>query len=192
MRKLILITALALGTTAARADNPLGFYLGAAVGQGSDTLEWLDEGTFHADSALGWKAMVGLRPISFLGCEADYIDYGSARSSAPGVSLHIRTDVAALYAVGYLPIPLPYFDVFAKAGWARTRTTGDVQLDFGGGFDADHTGSDFAYGAGMQWKHQSLAFRVEFERTSWHDNPVPYDTSSGHPTLWSFGITWTF
>jgi len=187
VRKLILITALALGTTAARADNLLGFYLGAAVGSGSNTVESVHGYTWDADRGLGFKAMVGLRPISFLGVEADYIDYGSSCNcvASSGESLHSRTDAAALYAVGYLPIPLPFLDIFAKAGWARIHVTGDSRAtDVRGSYvvdQVDHTESNLAYGAGIQWKSHSLAFRLEYERTSWDDIPAPWLISNGTP-----------
>ena len=196
----LFVLTVALSTTRAGASdfNALGFYLGAAVGLGSSTVESIDGSTYwQADSAVGFKAMAGLRPLSFLGAEADYIYYGSSCTcvDSSGIKLHTRTDAAALYAVGYLPIPLPFLDIFAKAGWARIHATGDErENDPTGSYvvNVDHTDSNLAYGAGIQWKSQSLAFRVEYERTSWESTPVPLDTSKGHPTFWSFGITWTF
>jgi opacity protein-like surface antigen len=186
------VLAIALGMTRADASdfNPLGFYLGSAVGQGRDTVENVNGFQLsQSESATGWKAMVGLRPLSFLGGEVEYIDFGSSSTNANLLNLHTRADAAALYAVGYLPIPLPFLDIFGKVGWARTHTTSTGTLSCTpplqciSSLDADRTDSDFAYGAGIQVKVQSLAFRAEYERT---------DTSLGHPTLLSFGITWTF
>lgn len=183
----------ALGTTRADASdfNPLGFYVGAAVGQGRDTVESVNGVQLPqaAASATGWKAMVGLRPISFLGGEIEYIDFGSSSTNANLLNLHARADAVALYAIGYLPIPLPFLDIFGKAGWARTHTSASGALSCPPpalcitALNEDRTESDFAYGAGIQAKYQSLAFRAEYERT---------DTNMGHPNLLSFGITWTF
>jgi opacity protein-like surface antigen len=190
------ILAIALGTTQTEASdlNPLGFYLGGAVGQGRDTVDSLENISFvppfQAASTTGWKAIVGARPISFLGGELEYVDFGSSSANAYLLNLsRIHADAATLYAVGYLPIPIPFLDVFGKAGLARTKTTYSGTLSCVPpalcilGVNADRTETDFAYGAGVQAKFQALAFRAEYERT---------DTSVGHPSLLSFGVTWTF
>lgn len=102
---------------------------------------------------------------------------------------HTHASAAALYAVGYLPIPVRFLDIFAKVGAVRTHTTYSGELctplcgsQFGVSLSADRTESDFAYGPGVQARSHSLAFRAEYERT---------DTTLGHPALLSFGVTWT-
>jgi hypothetical protein len=63
------------------AEDPLGLYVGAALGQSEVRV---DESVFggapgfdaHRDA---WKLLVGLRPISLLGAELDYMDFGHAR-----------------------------------------------------------------------------------------------------------------
>lgn len=156
-----------------------------------DSLEDISGGpAFQAESTTGWKAMVGMRPVSFLGGELEYVDFGSSRANAYLLNLsHTHADAVALYAVGYLPIPVPFLDIFGKAGLARTQTTYSGALSCAppalciAAVSADRSETDFAYGAGVQAKFQSLAFRAEYERT---------DTSIGHPSLLSFGVTWTF
>ena len=188
------ILAVTFGSTCAVASefNPLGFYAGAAVGQGRDTIEsvgdihFLESQTVHAT---GWKAMLGLRPIHVLGAEVEYIDFGSSNTHQDLLNLSTRANGGAVYALGYLPIPLPFLDVFGKVGWARTRTAASGSLSCAPpalcivGINGTSTDSDLAYGGGMQARFQSLAFRAEYERTS---------TSFGHPDLLSFGMTWTF
>jgi hypothetical protein len=188
-----ILAATLFSTCAVASDiNPLGFYLGAAVGQGRDTIEKVDNIGFAQSEvarATGWKALVGLRPIRFLGAEVEYIDFGSSNTHEGLVNLSTRADAGAIYALGYLPIPLPFLDIFGKAGWARTHTTASVSVSCAPpalcivGGNANSTDSDFAYGAGVQARFKSVAFRAEYERTS---------TSVGHPDLLSFGITWTF
>jgi opacity protein-like surface antigen len=197
MNRAVCFSGLAVGLCMAQAEasdsNPLGFYLGAAIGQARDTVDTLEGFSgvqpFQAEGATGWKAMMGVRPISFLGAEVEYVDFGSSSAHAYLLNLSpTRADAVAAYAVGYLPIPVPFLDFFGKAGWARTHTTYSGTLTCAppalciGLVNADVTESDFAYGAGIQANFHSLAFRAEYERT---------DTSIGHPSLLSFGITWT-
>jgi hypothetical protein len=91
--------------------------------------------------------------------------------------------------MGYLPIPVPFLDIFAKAGWMHTHTTASGVAFCAPpalcvlSFNQDRAYSDFACGAGVQAKLQALAFRAEYARA---------DTSIGHPSLLSVGITWTF
>jgi opacity protein-like surface antigen len=190
------VIAVALGVTQTDASdfNPFGFYLGGAIGQGRDTVDSLQNISggppFQSESAMGWKAMVGVRPVSFVGGEVEYIDFGSSSANAYLLNLpHTRADATALYAVGYLPIPVPFLDIFGKAGLAHTQTTYMGTLSCPppalciAAVSAERTESDLAYGAGVQTKFQSLAFRAEYERT---------DTSIGRPSLLSFGVTWTF
>jgi opacity protein-like surface antigen len=192
--------AIPLGTSCAFASdlNPLGFYVGAAVGRANDA--YTAFGVSDA-SDTGWKVMTGLRPLPILGAELEYVDFGSASFSTAfggplggGFSGTERAHATGLFAVGYLPIPTPFLDIFAKVGGERTHTTADGTAFCGGPVGVptcalaelvhvNQTESDFAYGAGAQLKLQSWALRAEYERT---------DTAIGHPKLLSFGITWTF
>lgn len=62
-----LLTLMSL-PVAASEFNPLGFYVGGAVGQARDTYS-----AFGAIDATrtGWKALVGIKPIAFLGGEIE-------------------------------------------------------------------------------------------------------------------------
>lgn len=192
--------ATVLAATAAQASdlNPLNYYLGASVGQASDTYTALDS---HVDHDTGWKVVGGLRPLPFLGGEVEYIDFGNTRffprgvsSLAPGGSGNATASAGALFALLYLPLP-PVLDLFAKVGGERVHTTatgtsGCVPSEPGAptclvlaNFHISDTESDFAYGAGVQAHLLALALRAEYERT---------DTSWGHPALLSVGVTYTF
>jgi len=119
MRRLIMLTVLALGATAARAESSL-FYLGAGVTHSSLT----------ANNS--WKAFAGVRPLNWLAVEADYIDLGSQTANSFGNtftdSIHLRYKAFAGYAVGFAPIPVPYLDVFGKVGLARWTASGGDTL----------------------------------------------------------------
>lgn len=201
-----LIGAVALGASAAAwADNPLGLYVGFGAGIGNVQNDHVDynpfafPGTYH-DHDAAWKVLGGLRPISLVGAELEYIDFGNAGGNSglygdaylTSVSAHPKA--AVLYALGYLPLPLPFIDVYGKLGVARLETnntyltacaaaaTGDTSCPVTQSrFDQQNT--KLAYGAGVQAKFQDFAFRGEYERIS---------STYGDPSALMVSVTWTF
>lgn len=201
-----LVGALALGLSAvARADNPLGLYVGAGVGAsiiGNNYSSYnpTGYGGSFQDHDAAWKVIAGVRPISFVGGELEYIDFGNAGGSSGvysgtydyAVSAHPKATV--LYGMGYLPIPLPLLDVYGKLGLAHLQvnnsyafTPGCVPSPFTSCSSLvsrfDHEFNDFAYGVGVQAKFQDFAFRGEYERIS---------SSAGDPSAFMLSVTWTF
>jgi hypothetical protein len=186
------------------ADNPLGLYVGAGVGESQigNHNDYYDAygygGGFH-DHDAAWKVLVGLRPLPFVGAELEYIDFGNAGGNDGyyssyydyGVSAHPKATV--LYGLGYLPLPLPFLDVYGKLGVARLQTdnsyfynvpctsstSGVCSVE--SRFDQQNT--KFAYGAGVQAKWQDFALRGEYERIS---------SSYGDPNTVMVSLTWTF
>jgi hypothetical protein len=120
MRRLLLVMVLALGANAARADDGF-FYAGGGISK--DKLSGItNQGTNFADiDSTSWKVFAGFRPLSVFAIEADYLDLGSADSST-----HTDAKAFAGYAVGFLPIPVPYLDVFGKAGLSRVKLNGSA------------------------------------------------------------------
>jgi len=207
--------AFAQGATSAGASdlNPLGFYFGGAVGQ-SDVRANEDAG-FGAPQGTpvvplgfderhaGWKLAVGMRPISPLGVELAYVDFGhpAALGNFDGNSTGLRTPINAhpkaleLSGLAYLPLPLPLVDVYAKAGIARLQNEVNAEVvcffNLGGcpptrafgPFALNETSARFAYGAGMQVRLLPFLLRVEYERIS---------ASGGDPDLISIGFAWAF
>lgn len=204
----IVLTALCATCASGRvlADDPLGFYLGGAVGEShvrsnksivGDTDYEYDFDARHA----AWKIAAGIRPISPLGLELEYIHFGNpsapVRSGFGGLSAANQRAVA-LFGVAYLPNPVPFLDVYGKLGVARLRTTSTetppaplcpvgVDCFFGPlgppSFDIADSTTNFAFGAGVQYRISGLAVRGEYERL----------TGSGFgPDLLSVGVTWTF
>lgn len=181
MRKLLPLTVLALAaaTTAQAADN--GFYLGAGVTQAQ--VDGIFGSQLDIDNT-AWKLIAGFRPIDLLAVEANYMDLGSESRSFGGglASASVDAKAFAAYAVGFLPLPLPLLDVYAKAGLARW----DLQGNASGAVltSVDDNGTEFAWGAGAQVSFGSLAARLEYEN-------FDIQNTDG-ADLYTLGVTWTF
>jgi len=183
-----------MSAAAASDFNPLGFYIGGAVGQARDTYTAFG---ISDETRTGWKAMAGLKSIPFLGAEVEYVDFGNSKVSAPigygplsgGFSGTAHATAGGIFGVGYLPISPPYLSVYAKAGVERVHTTASGVAPCAppalciSAWNVNQTASDFTYGGGVQVQLKWLALRAEYERTN---------SNVGHPNLLSLGITWTF
>ena len=186
-------------STRALADDPLGFYIGAGVGYAtvrSDDPAYGLPGYFD-DHQTAWKVIGGIRPLPIVGAEIEYIDfghpdhgYGGNGFATYGLDSHPRA--AALFGVGYLPLPVPFFDVFAKAGIARLQTdvttftcapSSTCTAANQGFFRQNQTDNRFAYGVGVQSKAWGFAFRAEYERIS---------SQFGDPDALTVSATWSF
>ena len=196
------LVAMTLPINRARADDALGFHVGGAIGR-SDVRANQEFGS----SPLGfdehhnaWKILAGLRPLSLVGAELEYVNFGhpGALLSAPGALVGVQADAqakgTAAFGVIYAPIPVPLIDVFAKAGVARIQTTvnaGVVCTGLGScppilpiaPLASNQTNTRFAYGAGVQVKLAAFGIRAEYERIS---------MSGGDPDLLSLGVIWNF
>jgi hypothetical protein len=168
MRKLLLVIVLALGAGAAQADNGM-LYVGA--GLTNDNLRDIAATNSNLNST-NWKVWAGFRPISLFAVEADYMDLGSQDVNAlvPGqgpVTTHISYKSFAGYAVGYVPIPVPYLDVFGKVGLARWTSSGSTFSSTPAGlFSLSDNGTQFAWGVGGQVHVGNFGGRLEYENFS--------------------------
>jgi Outer membrane protein beta-barrel domain len=197
------VTACA-ASTAALADNPAGLYVGAGVGYSTIRSDDPSYGLpgYYNDHQTAWKVIAGVRPIPFVGAEFEYIDFGRPNglngyynSAYYGLDSHPRAP--ALFAVGYLPLPIPFFDIYAKAGVARLQTdvTTTVTSTCPNGaycpagqplaysYRHDETADKAAYGVGVQSKYWGVSFRAEYERIS---------STYGDPDALTVSATWTF
>jgi Outer membrane protein beta-barrel domain len=193
----------ALGASApANADNPLGLYIGAGVGTSNvgDNNNNYYYGGYH-DHDAAWKALVGIRPLPIVGAEAEYIDFGSAHGNNGYYNSYYNYDSSShpkatvLYGLGYLPLPLPFIDVYGKLGVAHLQTdvTSNVCSTVTSGpgglsctptsYRIDQSNDKFAYGAGVQAKFEDFAFRAEYERIN---------SEYGDPSAFMVSATWTF
>jgi opacity protein-like surface antigen len=178
---------------AARAADLLGLYAGGAVGQAdvnsrqSFNTESLDFDVHHD----AWKVMLGVRPISLVGAEIEYVDFGQPHMNTGLGITSVEDKAAILSGMLYVPLPVPYFDVFAKLGLARLENDVTAHLPLAcpvgfpscGLFQLNRTDTQLAYGGGAQIKIKSLSVRVEYQRIQ---------SSSGTPELFSLGLTWSF
>jgi hypothetical protein len=166
MRTLLLVTALALGASAAQAENGL-FYLGAGIS--SNKLGGFTNSgvSFPEINGTSWKAFAGFRPISWFAVEADYLDLGSktvegactdcCMAACRGITQSDAQAFAA-YALGFLPIPVPFLDIYGKAGLARSKLNTNES-----GLATSNRGTEFAWGVGVQAHISLVGARLEYE-----------------------------
>jgi hypothetical protein len=159
MRRLLLVMVLALGAGAAQADTGL-LYVGAGISR--DSLKDITATNSDLDST-SWKVLAGFRPISLFAVEGDYIDLGSQTTNFLSVSTHVQYKAFAAYAVGFAPLPVPYLDVFGKAGLARWTSSGSSISPPTGFFSLSDNGTQFAWGAGAQLHFGNVGGRLEYE-----------------------------
>ena len=185
--------------SAALADDDIaGLYAGGSVGvsdvrsQGYANVDYYGFDQQHA----AWKVFGGIHPIQPLGLELDYINFGHPSTGAnySYTQANVDAKAAALFAMGYLPVPLPFLDVFGKAGISRlyqdttayyptSCVEGHSCAQYFGTYHQEVWTTAFAYGAGVQAKFGSIAVRAEYERIS---------GNSGEPDIYSLGASWSF
>ncbi len=166
-------TALTLACATAPAFSvDKGVYLGAALGQTESGLR--DSNFNFKDRDQGYKLIAGIRVLGLLAVELNYVDLGT--SSVGGAQA--KTKAADGFAMVFLPIPL--VDVYGKLGYVSWKT--DASSPTLASFRT--TGSDLAYGAGVQVHFGSLSARLEYEAFDARE--------AAKPTMLSLGATYTF
>jgi opacity protein-like surface antigen len=181
----------------ALAEDLLGLYLGGAIGQSHVEAKvtacscdiFPEIGTENIDKEqLAFKAMLGMRPISWVGAEIEYIDFGKSTGEAFGYPANASLKGVAAFGVLYLPVPI--VDVYVKAGVARLQ--GSMNYSYCSPCACDlclnsvqqnRTNTSGAAAVGTQYKFGSWAVRAEYER---------FNAAGGNPSMVSAGITWTF
>jgi len=216
MPALVFMLVVMLAAIPARAFDPLGFYIGGAVGQGSIEANNLTSpsavsslvptlGDLKANHS-AYQLMVGARPIPMFGIEIAYIDLGhSSRALIQSVgtcALPCATAAAdvgikgpAAFAVYYLPIPI--VDVYVKAGLSRLQTdvkatvtlTGPTLLCALSAPNCEFTQSNSNSKANFA---AGLGAQLKFGPGAVRAEYQRFSTSSGNPGLFDVGLTWTF
>jgi hypothetical protein len=185
----------------AQAADPFGFHVGGGVVRAtmkgttpeerSGSTVYQPEGHFEANDT-SWKALVGIRPVPWLGAELQYADLGSS-SEGRVRPVHLEQRAIGAFALLYAPIPLPAVELYAKAGYARMdgRLSSPVVPGIAclavvpnvwpcwSGIDRDLDGDALAAGAGAQLTLGSWAIRGEYER---------YSLSGPDPRSWSLTL----
>ena len=115
---------------AALADNPPDFTLGAGVGYStvsSDDPAYGYPG-YYNDHQDAWKVIVGRPPDPLRRRRGRVHRFRPAEQPLTATTTTTSTDcdshprAACLFGVGYLPLPMPFLDVYGKAGVARLQT----------------------------------------------------------------------
>jgi hypothetical protein len=171
-----------LRASIAQADSGL-FYFGVGITSNhvsSVGVQGFDN-YFPSINSTSWQVFAGIRPIRLFAAEVAYLDLGSRANvfNTPGsceftgCSVSWKSDAKAFagYALGFLPIPLPYLDVYGKAGLARyklNRTITNYTDYDGGGTPLSSSAypdnsTVFAWGAGIQAHFGILGGRLEYE-----------------------------
>ncbi len=154
-----------------------GFYLGGGLGQSESGLR--AGNVNYSDNDLGYKLIAGFRALKILAVEANYVDLGNTSSGA----VEAKTKALDVFAVGFLPLPV--IDIYGKLGVVYWKTDAHSPSSVGySGFSLNHSGSDLAYGAGVQMHFGALAARLEYEG---------FDVQQAStPSFLSIGLTYTF
>ena len=161
MRRALFAAVLAAAAGAAHADGLV--YLGAGVAANKVS----DVASINTDlNTTSWKVLAGVRPINSFAVEGNYLDLGSktVSSGSTGGNAHVEYKAFAAYAVGFLPLPLPFLDLFGKAGLARWDSSGSNATSPGGSlFSLSDNGTEFAWGVGAQAHFGNIGGRLEYE-----------------------------
>ncbi len=173
------------------ADN--GFYLGAGATQTDYGFSNPGGAQPFDNQTSGYKLIAGWRPLDKFGVEATYVDHGDARLPSGVVctqfittpcpsSTRLTAKTLSAFAIGYLDLPL--VDLFMKAGVNSWKFDGQSTGGFVPVFRVNESGTDFAFGAGVQVRFGSLGARLEYERLDF--------IQSEHLDTVSLSLTYTF
>lgn len=184
----VILVLAALPSGYAVAADLVGLYAGGSVGEAQVEANAPTAGDFKKNHS-AFKVMVGLRPISPVGAELAYIDFGHPSGSIGRLPGDVAMKGVTAFGVLYLSVPV--VDFFVKAGLARLQSTVNGSVNFCPPlpcpafslFSLSRTNTSFAAGAGAQLKFGSWALRAEAER---------FNAAGGNPGLASLGLTWTF
>ena len=140
-----------------------------------------------ADFAVSYRSLLyRFRQSLRTGTPALIVDSYGASSKQSAISA---------FAIGYLPLPVPFLDLYAKLGIADLHSDNQVtwapydcpasepSICLAHTVSDNRSNADLAYGAGVQAKFGPFAMRAEYERIN---------ARGGNPDLLSVGASWTF
>ena len=167
----------------AYAGAETGFYLGASAADASSDVEYTHSGAgfvSYDDDAAAYKVFLGYNfgaiPLVNLAIEASYVDFGTVKGTALGASTKTKAD--GVNAFGLLGFNLGPVSLFAKAGAISWDAESTVQSS-----TLKTSGTDPAYGVGLQLQFGSFGIRTEFE---------VFDLDTVEIGLASLGLSYTF
>jgi hypothetical protein len=179
------MTASSLGLAAlpalAQDEVPHGIYAGAAVGSaGVAYKDELGDTKFDFDANdVGYKFILGWRPLNWLAFEGNYVDLGSVNDKVGGTNVETKVNGWSASALG--TVPLGNADLYARVGginWNADVNAPNI------GIKKSDSGWDLAYGVGARYRFQKAALNAEYER---------YDVSNWDKVdMISLGFTYSF
>lgn len=177
-------SVLPVSGAALAADN--GFYIGGGITQtsfdtSSDFVQDAPDDFSLDDDDNGYKLIAGIRPLDWLAIEANYVDFGSVAAGDDTLGGEFELTGLDAFAVGF--ISLPFIDLYGKLGAIRWDADARVSIA-GADFSDSESGTDIAYGAGVQARLGSLAGRLEYERFEVDD--------TDEVAMITLGLTYTF
>lgn len=166
------------------ADN--GFYLGGGVTRtsldtSSDFVQNAPDDFDINDDDNGFKIIAGIRPFDSFAVEANYVDFGGVSRGDDALGGEYELKGYDAFAVGFLSVP--FVDIFGKAGAIRWDADSRVTIA-GADFTDSSSGTDLAWGAGVQARLGSLSGRLEYERFEVDD--------TDEVAMITLGLTYTF
>lgn len=185
MRPVSLGCAVLLLSAGAAQAADSGLYVGAGLTRTSvDTsFEFVEDAPeFNLDDDdNGYKIVAGMRALDWLAVEANYVDFGSITAGDDTFGGEYELTGFDAFAMGFLSAP--FVDVYGKVGAIRWDADGRVRAG-GVDFSDSESGTDFAWGAGVQARLGSLAGRLEYERFEVDD--------TDEVAMITLGVTYTF
>jgi len=180
----ISVLLLCLPLRAARADDLIGVYIGAGIGESRLEATVPDFGG-TIQNHFSYEAVMGVRPISLLGAELQYVNLGQPSTSEDSYDpIGVKMQGAAAYGLLYLPL-VPIVDIYLKAGLSRLQSTvSNGFAPFGpAAFAFDRANTSATGGLGVQYKFGSVAMRGDY---------AFFNAAGGHQNVFTAGFTWTF
>jgi hypothetical protein len=152
----VLVALLVSGTAWAGAES--GFYLGGSVGSAGIDVE--NNNVQYDDDDTAYKIFAGYNfgviPLLNLAIEGSYLDFGTGEGIFAGSRVETSItgwDLFGLVGVNFGPVSL--FGKLGAIDWDR-----DSNFNFQPAADS---GTDEAYGLGLQLQISSFAVRAEYE-----------------------------
>lgn len=162
----------------AQDAEPTGFYIGGGLTQSR-----FDNDDFEVDDIddedNSWKIILGARPHRNFAVEANYVNFGESGQPSVEAGGPFQADADGFAVFGLAIAPIGPVELYAKAGIARIDAKGNVGAVF-----FEDKATEFAYGAGIQFRLGRVGLRAEYEK---------YDTDVvGDLDLITAGITFSF
>jgi hypothetical protein len=212
----VILLLAASGTSPAHADEPLGAYVGVAVGRGVVKADLpvlpLNPPVAFDESRTAFSAVLGIRPLRHLGAEIGYVDFGRNSETFYNDGVHGTLSLKADTAFAVLYLPLSSVDFYGKVGLARLQSSASAMENYQlaanvaavpacisqpcpvtaskpNQYMYDQTSTNFAVGAGMQVKVASWGSLGSLAVRFEYER---FNFAGENPFFASLGANWTF